>query len=964
MSRSRTSGSTTLPETPADLVDVLRSVAGEVGVRATDRLAAAHDASHYLLTPQAVVRPSSIAEVAQLFTAAHSEGMAVTFRSGGTSLSGQAVTDKLLVDVRRHFGSIEVLDDGARVRCGPGAVLRQVNARLLRYGRKLGPDPASEIACTIGGVVANNSSGMACGIETNTYETLDSSVLVLPSGTVVDTASSQADAHLARDEPELHAGLAALRDQLRSDPRCVKRIQQLHSLKNTMGYGLNSFLDHTEPVRILEHLVIGSEGTLAFLGEATYRTVPIRPHVATGLLIYPDLASATASLPDLVSAKLATVELMDATSLRVSQRDPKSPEVIRELTVEDHCALLVEFQEADAQALQDRIASAAPMWEALPLTVPAQLTTDADERAAFWRTRKGLFAAVAGNRPPGTTALLEDIAVPVERLGETCEALSRLFAAHDYRDAVIFGHAKDGNIHFMVTESFAEDSQDGVERYAQFTEEMVECVLARGGTLKAEHGTGRIMAPFVRRQVGDELYAVMQQVKALADPHQILNPGVLLTEDPRAHLKHLKTSPMVEEEVDRCVECGYCEPVCPSRQLTLTPRERIVLRREIARAENAGDTALAHTLRDEYEYDAVQTCAVDGMCETACPVFINTGDLVRRLRAETRSGVEQKVWKAAAMGWDATSQAGALALTVADRLPPVVPRTGSDMARRVLGAEAVPRWSPDLPAGGRRRAVVRDAQAEVVWFPSCTQTMFGAESGGGAGTTGVGEAFRRLCAAAGVRVRTPESMSSLCCGTPWKSKGLNAGYDHMRRKVFDALWEASEGGRLPVISDASSCTEGLEGLVSGFAEHARAIEIVDAVTFAARRLLPDLRKLDVLQEPGLSSLTLHPTCSSTRLGLNPAFETLAEAVAETVHVPVEWDCCAYAGDRGMLHPELTASATKAEAAEVQALGSVAHASTNRTCEMGMTRATGAQYRHILELLSSAVRPDSGVQFIS
>ncbi|TLP80024.1 FAD-binding and (Fe-S)-binding domain-containing protein [Nesterenkonia sphaerica] len=958
MSRWAATASSTVKETPADLVETLRSAAGEVGVRASDRLAAAHDASHYLLTPEAVVRPSSTAEVAQLFAAARHTGRAVTFRSGGTSLSGQAVTDQLLVDVRRHFASIEVLDEGAKVRCGPGAVLRQVNARLLRFGRQLGPDPASEIACTIGGVVANNSSGMACGIETNTYQTLDSSVLVLASGTVVDTASPLADAHLAGDEPALHAGLAALRDQLRAEPQSVARIQQLHSLKNTMGYGLNSFLDHTEPVRILEHLVVGSEGTIAFLAEATYRTVPIKPHVATGLLIYPDLDSATASLPELVSAKLATVELMDATSLRVSQEDPKVPEVLRKVTVDEHCALLVEFREPDEQALADRLASAAPLWNRLPLTVPAQLTTDPDQRAALWRTRKGLFTAVAGNRPQGTTALLEDIAVPVERLGETCEALTELFAVHGYRDAVIFGHAKDGNIHFMVTESFSEGSTAGVERYAQFTEDMVECVLARGGTLKAEHGTGRIMAPFVRRQVGDELYAVMQQVKALADPEGILNPGVLLTEDPHAHLKHLKTSPVVEAEVDRCVECGYCEPVCPSRQLTLTPRERIVLRREIARAEQAGDSALAATLQREYQYDGVETCAVDGMCETACPVFINTGELVRRLRAEAKPRVQQGVGKTVAAGWDAATRAGAVALTVADRLPPALPRTGSQLARRVLGAEVVPRWSADLPAGGRRREIVRDESAQVVWFSSCTHTMFGASpSDGEVGAAGVSQAFRRLCAAAGLRVRTPESMPALCCGTPWKSKGLSAGYEHMRRKVYAAVWDASEAGRLPVVSDASSCTEGLRELLAGSDESGDSLEVVDAVTFAAQRILPEVRARGLLSAPRLPSVTLHPTCSSTRLGINSALMTVAEAVAQKVHVPVEWGCCAFAGDRGMLHPELTASATHAQAAEVQAVGSAAHASTNRTCEIGMTRATGMPYRHILDLLSSALEPD-------
>lgn len=951
----------TLPEPPADLIDALRRAVSELGLRASDRLAAAHDASHYLLTPQAVARPSSAAEVAELFCAARDAETPLTFRSAGTSLSGQAVTDAVLVDVRRHFDAIEVLEDGSKVRCGPGAVLRQVNARLQRFGRRLGPDPASEIACTIGGVVANNSSGMACGIEENTYRTLDSAVLVLPSGTVVDTGAPEADALLAQREPELHAGLEQLHQTLLRDPTAVERISRLHSLKNTMGYGLNSFLDHTTPVKILEHLVIGSEGTLAFVAEATFRTVPLRPHAATGLLIFADLADATACLPQLVEAGLAAIELMDATSLRVSQRDPASPEEIRSLKVEHHAALLVEFQEVDESALEARLEDAAQIWPLLPLEVPAELSTDPQRRAAFWHTRKGLFAAVAGNRPEGTTALLEDIAVPVQRLGATCEALSELFETHGYADAVIFGHAKDGNIHFMVTEEFGDGSGTDLDRYASFTEDMVELVLAHGGTLKAEHGTGRIMAPFVRRQVGDQLYSVMQQIKDLVDPHHLLNPGVLLTEDPHAHLRDLKTSPVVEEEVDRCVECGYCEPVCPSRQLTTTPRERIVLRREMARAEAAGDAELARTLRHEYEYDAVQTCAVDGMCQTACPVWINTGDLMRRLRSETRPAIEQKVWKTAAAHWDAASQAGGLALTAADRAPAALPRGGSSLARRLMGDDAVPQWTPDLPRGGRRREVLDHDGAELVWFSSCTQTMFGPadpQEGGG-----VGESFRRLCERAGVRLRTPEQLPSLCCGTPWKSKGLTQGYRQMTDEVISSVRQATEGGRLPLVCDASSCTEGLAVMLA-----AEGITVVDAITFTAERILPVLREqrrasADAGDDasaaaPGaaLPSLALHPTCSSTRLGLNSDLETLAGAVAEQVHVPQSWNCCAFAGDRGMLHPELTASATSAEAAEVSSWAATAHASTNRTCEIGMTRAVGEPYRHILQLLDEATAP--------
>jgi D-lactate dehydrogenase len=912
----------------------------EAATRVSDRLAAAHDASHYLLTPRAVVRARSINDVVLAFGAARDAGVGVTFRSGGTSLSGQAGSDGLLVDTRRHFRGVEILDGGARVRCGPGITVRQVNARLARHGRKLGPDPASEIACTIGGVVANNSSGMACGIEQNTYRTLESMVIVLPSGTVVDTAQPDADDVLRRSEPALSDGLLSLRDRVRHDPASVERIAQLYAIKNTMGYGVNSFIDHQTPVQILQHLMVGSEGTLGFVAEATFRTVPLRKSLATGLLLFADLAAATAALPRLVDAGFATIELMDAASLRVAQNDPEAPSDLRELAVDAHAALLVELQEATPDALQQRAADAESALNDLPLVAPATLSTDPARRAALWHIRKGLFTLVAGARPSGTTALLEDIAVPVDELFATCQGLTALFERHGYTDSVIFGHAKDGNIHFLLNERF--DDAESLARYEAFTDEMVGLVLARGGTLKAEHGTGRIMAPFVERQYGSELYEVMRSLKRLVDPDGLLNPGVLIGDDPSAHLRSLKTSPRVEEEVDRCVECGYCEPVCPSKDLTLTPRERIVLRREVQRAESTGDAALAATLRAEYAYDGVETCAVDGMCQTACPVLINTGDLVRRIRNEEQGRLAQAGWKAAAAQWGPVSRAGGVALTAADLVPAALPAAATAVARAIVGSDTVPEYSADLPRGGRPRRVLSEAGALAVYFASCTTTMFGPADGG----DGVSESFLRLAKRAGIPIATPHDIPSLCCGTPWKSKGLDAGYAVMLDKVIASLLTSTRDGELPVVCDASSCTEGLSVLLESAGEHR--IRIVDAVQFVADTVLPRLPTGERIE-----SLTLHPTCSSTRLGLDAALRTVASAAAVDVTVPDDWGCCAFAGDRGMLHPELTASATAAEAVEAGRIASSAHASLNRTCELGMTRATDQPYRHVLELLDEA-----------
>lgn len=952
--RREDNGAGTVQLSDAAVAD-LRDWGGESGLvdSELERRVMAHDASCYLLQPQAVVRPASAAAMAELFRVVDKRGLGLTFRSGGTSLSGQAVTDQLLVDTRRNFRAIEILDQGRRVRVQPGATVRQVNQRLARFARKLGPDPASEIACTIGGVIANNSSGMHCGTEFNTYQTLESMVLVTPSGTVLDTGHPDADGLLRHREPELHAGLLELRKQILADQSSVDTIRQQFSMKNTMGYGLNSFLDYEQPVKILEHLMIGSEGTLGFVAEAVFRTVEVMPKVSTGLLVFPDLITATNAVPELVNADSATVELLDATSLRVSQRSGEAPAQIAEIAVRDHAALLVEYQGREEDELRERTQQAERVFAQFNLSTSARLTEDPGARGALWKVRKGLYAAVAGNRPSGSNALLEDVAVPVADLGETCRELTSLFESHAYEDSVIFGHAKDGNIHFMLNERF--DDPVSLRRYEQFTEDMVDLVLQRNGSLKAEHGTGRIMAPFVRRQYGEELYAVMCRLKNLLDPRGAFNPGVVINDDPRSYLDNLKSAPPVEEEVDRCVECGYCEPVCPSKDLTLTPRQRIVGRRAIAEAEEQGDSATAQRLREEYDYDGLQTCAADGMCVTACPVNINTGDLVRRLRQENHSVVADRAWGTAAKSWNTTTQLLSTGLSVAKALPVVLPRAATSLGRAVAGAEQVPQYNSRLPRGGPRRPKAQHDDPVAVFFPACVSTMFGNGELPGQNAKGelsASEAFLVLCERAEIPVTVPEGIGSACCGTPWKSKGLTSGYATMSERTLGLLWEATDRGRLPVVCDASSCTEGLLTMqqTAMASSQYSALRFVDSVEFAADHMLG---KLTVAQP--LDSIMLHPTCSSVQLGLDEAFESLAGAVSHHVEIPESWGCCAYAGDRGMLHPELTASATRQEAQEVQRGQYDAYASLNRTCEQGMTEATGRTYRHILQHLEKATR---------
>ncbi|WP_296144781.1 FAD-binding and (Fe-S)-binding domain-containing protein [uncultured Corynebacterium sp.] len=917
-----------------------------ISTRQIDRIKYAHDASHFLYTPQVVAEARNAKDVAAAFRASISSGAPVVLRAGGTSLSGQAGGGGMLIDVRKHFRGVEVLDAGKRVRVQPGSTVRQVNAHLAPYGRKLGPDPASEGAATLGGVISNNSSGMACGTQYNTYNTLESLTFVLPSGTVIDTAHADAEAQFAREEPELAEKLEQLKRRVRGNAESVKKIEQHFALKNTMGYSLNAFLDYESPLEIFMHLLVASEGTLAFIAEAVLRTVEVPKLKTTTIAVYPTIDAATRSLPALFDSKAATLELMDSRSIAVGRGFDSVPEQITGFELDQHAALLIEYHANEEEQLREYERAGAKLLGELDLATPAEFSTDPKQAAKAWAFRKGLYAQVAEARPSGTTALLEDIAVPVEDLADTCGGLQGLFDEYSYDDAVIFGHAKDGNIHFLITDRFEGDENLG--RYDGFNEAMVDLVLGAGGNLKAEHGTGRVMAPYVRRQYGDELYEVMVELKRVADPRGVMNPGVIITDDDREHMKNFKLNPQVEDEIDSCVECGYCEPVCPSRDLTMTPRQRIVVRRARAQAIKDGDTELVKHIDKEYQYEGIDTCAVDSMCVTACPVGIDTGKFIKSLRRGQAGAVESAGWAAAAKAWGPGNKLASTALTGAHYLPASLVEKVTDVARALVGEDTVPSYRPELTKGGTSRAKafgtrIGDPNAEPVgvFVPACVNSMFGPQGDG----IGASAAFAKLVERAGLSFVVPEGIDGMCCGTPWASKGMATGHDIMQRRVNDELIAATDGGRLPVIVDATSCTHGFQDMAETIG-----ITVIDAVAFVCDKVVD---KLAVSKK--VDSITLHPTCSATHLSLIDDLSQVAAAAADKVNVPPEWNCCGYAGDRGMLHPELTHAATKREAEEVAEFDSQCHASSNRTCELGLTAATGKDYEHVLEVLERVSR---------
>lgn len=920
--------------------------------RPIDVVAYASDASFYRLVPRAVVQLASEEEIPALFRIAREHRVPLTFRAGGTSLSGQAVTDGILVDTSKYPSRIEVEDDGRHVRVGPSAIGGRVNATLAPFGRKIGPDPASIDACMMGGILANNASGMCCGVEHNAYHTLASIRLVLPSGVVVDTSHEGADARLKHDAPHVHDGLLALRARVLAAPQLEARIRTKYRIKNTTGYSLNALVDHHAPSQILAHLMIGSEGTLGYVAEAVLRTIPELPFKRTGLLFFASAADAFDSVPALARAGARAVEFMDDACLRTV---PPSLLANVKPLADGAAALLVEYGYDTAEDLRAQSAAVDAVVAAQPVTEPPRFTSDAKQRASLWKIRKGLFPAVGATKRSGEAVIIEDVAFPPSRQAEAFARLRLLFTEHGYDDAILFGHAKDGNCHFVLKQSFSTDTE--IARYERFMGALADVVLAYEGSLKAEHGTGRNVAPFVEAEWGAPAYAIMRELKALLDPDGILNPGVILDDDPRAHVTNLKALPPVDAEVDRCIECGFCEPVCPSRRVTLTPRQRIVVRREVARLANAPEQrARREALIADYAYEGIESCAADGMCATACPVSIDTGVLMKRLRHESHAGRANAFarWLA---GHSATLEhvmrlSVRLGHVVESTLGPGTLDALGKLASSFLG-QRLPSWTSTIPHVANHASPTREPDApECVYVPSCLSRIMGLPEGK---QRSLPETFVTLCDRAGVAVRVPSDLAGNCCGLPFGSKGFTEAHAAMLERLVDAMWRYSEEGRLDVVIDATSCLYAITTsghlLDDEHRDRLARLRIVDSVVFARDVLVKRLpmRRLE-------KSVALHPTCSARKLGLAPAMKEVAEASATEAHVPIDLGCCGMAGDRGLLLPELTAAATYAEQKEVRSLACDAHYSSNLTCEIGLSQAVGEPYVSLLYLVEEASRP--------
>lgn len=912
------------------------------------RLAFGTDASVYRLIPELVVRVENEDEMRAVMQRCRKHRIPYTFKAGGTSLSGQTLTDSVLLELGPSWRNFEVKDNGELASFQCGVIGEDANRALSSYHRKIGPAPASIKSAKIGGIVANNASGTSYGIISNSYNTISGGRIIFTDGSLLDTRDESSRAEFEKSHKQMLESLKELSLQAKNNPEIADTIRAKYQLKNTTGYGVNSLLDFEDPIDMILHLMVGSEGTLAFISEVEFKTLKKDNITATAMIYFADITQACDAAFELRQQKVSAAELMDRAALRAVQDLDGMPEVLK--TLDDKAVALLIESSADSQAEVDsQVEEISQALKKYKILEELRFTQDIEEYNKLWKVRKGLFTSASATRRKGTQVIIEDIAVPGEKLGQALTDLQEMFGRFGYDDSIIWGHALDGNVHFVLMQDFSSESE--LENYRKFIYELVDNILNKyHGSLKAEHGTGRNMAPFVEQEWGAEIYGIMKEIKKIFDPDNILNPGVLLNNDPDIFTKNLKQLHPADKLVDNCIECGFCEVSCVSKDLTLSPRHRIVVYRRMAYLRDTGESPyeLAELMRD-YDYYGDKTCATDGLCELSCPVNINTGNLVKKLRSQNLKVRNIKI---------ADFIAGHMALLQNIARPSLnllhffhkifgsaFMRLSSRLVR-LLSFKTVPYWSPAMPKAAARLNIKKknmQSDLKVVYFPSCINRSMGAAKAYEEEVSLV-EKTVSLLTKAGYEILYPKKMNSLCCGMPYLSKGYKETGLAKSNELEQALLLASEQGKYPILVDMSPC---LYTMKENMQESL--LNLYDPIEFTLK-FLRDRLEFHPIEE----SISVFPVCSAKKMGLDSSLVELAKLCASDVLVS-EANCCGFAGDRGFNYPELNAHGLRYIREQHESHNVQQGYSNSRTCEIGLSEHSGVNYQSIFFLVDKVTR---------
>lgn len=1079
------------------------------------RFAYGIDASCYRYIPKLVIWAKNEREIKKLFALSQKYNIPLSFRASGTSLSGQACSDSVLVVANEFWKNIAIKFDEEKsnvkssvksstktsvkskadskidskeaspnathknptkiptsIICECGVIGADANAALKPYKRKIGPDPATINNALIGGIFSNNSSGMCCGVKQNSYQTIKSirvilgdlhpkqnqkqnqnsdtkSVIHTKKSIVLDTSDYAKEdenlAHFVANYPHIVQSLLDLRDEILADRELCAMIKRKFAIKNTTGYALNALVDFSEIKDILNHIFIGAEGTLGFVSRVEYECVQDYAHKACALLFYENLALASEAVKILAKNDniVSAAEIMDYACLMSAASLEGMPSEVAKVK-EGNCAILVQLEEDSLETLQDNIATIQNALNPIKSLFGVRFSFEKKEQESWWKIRKALLPLSASSRPSGATVITEDICFEIEHFALGIQNIQNLFLQYKY-EGIIFGHALSGNVHFIITPLLKNKAE--ITKFGSFMEDLAKMVANLQGSIKAEHGTGRMVAPFVELEWGEKAYKINQKIKQIFDSRNLINPDVIITNDKNIHLKNLKPASenVLEDYLDACMECGFCEKICPSKHLSLTPRQRIALYREIKRLKfmrkkSANQKREYKELKNAYKYLGEQTCATCSMCATLCPLEIDTAKIALKLsakRAKKEGGflgfIAQNLSKNIAL---MTSLARNLT-SFSNALQDIFGRKNMHALTRALHSViGTPLLPQTMPKSNEKTQFLSTTEAmrdknlkgEVVYFTSCLNRIFAPKTPKDFAKTfdkemaksldrPLQEVFESLCKKAGFGLVYPKNIQNLCCGKAYKNHKKEG--KELAKKAYIALKEASQNGKIPIVCDHSACSlemlkqikdfEAQENLGKIDFAKPNALRFYDLPAFVNEVLLPHLEivpyeiclnnkrensnasenNAQTNAQEKCEKIAIYAPCGSRNLSVKShkweeSIFSLANACGANIAQDLQVKCCGFAGNKGFITPSLNESALKYFGANYLKdfaqdfsrdcddlysgcasglpqprqhyqkdsifSGVKIGFSSSSTCEIGLAKKSGFEWRHIIYLV--------------
>lgn len=764
----------TRTDVPADLRALLP--ASQVLSDFASLTAYAVDASIYRVAPQAIALIESEADLVKLLDYARARGVPLTARCGGTNLTGNALGSGIILEFSRLRRLLAIDAGAALARVEPGLVLSELDRRLRPHGLMFGPDPSSGDMCQLGGMIGNNAAGphtLKYGATKDNVVALR--VLTADGRPLIAQRYAVGSDELRRLATE-HAAIGRVLALLGAHGALIRSRRRQVS-KNSSGYNLFDLADaFADGWFDLHKLIVGSEGTLALVTEATLRLVPRPPRRVAALAFLTRLEQVGDAVNALLELAPSALELLDASTLDLVGRERHGvPAAARSM-------LLIEF---DAEPLARRAETAAALLARFDLAAPPRFAWEEPEQEAFWRIRKAIYPTLyrfdAARKPIN---FVDDVVVPARRLPELIAYLEKLLASEGVPVA-IYGHVGDGNAHINPLMDLRSPGE--VERMARLARAIHATVIERfDGSLCGEHGDGRLRAEFLPALYGPELYQLFVKVKRAFDPDGILNPGVKLAAT--AFTENLDAARLAKG----CATCGKCNVVCPAH--------------DVAREESNAARGWFHILTDQnYSYDkagrVVEACLNCKSCRVVCPAGIDVSAVVLERRAERPNALAGAVFRLQHQRtrlFETLLRAAAWTQPIWDRS---LTRRLLDVATRPLLRALAPtaRLAADvrLPRLARRTLRARHGAltpesghtGTVAYFHGCAANYF---------DDGVGDAVIRLLARVGVRPVLP---AQRCSGTPIETYGhrdlvaANAAFNLTALAGFDT-----------VVTGCASCT--------------------------------------------------------------------------------------------------------------------------------------------------------------